>query len=259
MSPRAPPSAMSTRCRGTARRDAPGPVSPGDARPLSFRVGSGPAVSGLLVRPRGALCVFVLAHGAGAGMRHPFMETMADLLAARAMATFRYQFPYLERGGRRPDSPALLQETVRAATREARRACRGLPMIAGGKSMGGRMTSLAAADGGLDDVLALVFLGFPLHPAGRPSATRGAHLDRVRLPMLFVQGERDRLASPDRIESLCGGLDRVTLHMIRDADHSFHVPRRSGRDDAAVLEEVAATVASWSRRRCGRKPGTGDP
>ncbi len=177
-------------------------------------------------------------------MRHPFMEGIGVRLATAGLAALRYQFPYSDAGRRRPDPPALLQATVRAAVEAARR--EKLPLLAGGKSMGGRMTSLAAAAAPLPGVLGLVFLGFPLHQAGVPSAARGEHLTRVNQPMLFVQGSRDKMADLDLLEPLCRGLGAATLRVIDGADHGFHVPKRSGRSDDDALAEMAAAVASWA-------------
>ncbi|HUP00620.1 MAG TPA: alpha/beta family hydrolase [Gemmatimonadota bacterium] len=205
-------------------------------------------VSGLL-RPTHASSLFVLAHGAGAGMRHPFLESVADLLASSGIATFRFQFPYAEQGRRRPDPPPVLVATVRSAVALASEHAKGLRLLAGGKSMGGRMTSLAAVDGGLPGVAGLVFLGFPLHAAGRPSPERGDHLASVRLPMLFLQGTRDRLADLGLLRPLCRRLgDRVTLRVFEDADHSFHVRKASGRTDGDILDELVDAVAGWVER-----------
>jgi predicted alpha/beta-hydrolase family hydrolase len=206
-------------------------------------------VSALLLRPAGARWLLVFAHGAGAGMRHRFMAAMSAALTEQRIATFRYQFPYMEAGGRRPDSRATLLTTVRSAIAAARAAAPDLPLLAGGKSMGGRMTSLAAAEAPLEGVLGLVFLGFPLHAAGRPSGERGAHLADIGVPMLFLQGERDQLADLALLRPVCAGLgERARLHVVPTADHSFHVLKRSGRTDAEVLVELAATVAAWSAR-----------
>jgi uncharacterized protein len=204
-------------------------------------------VSALLLRPDGARSLLVLAHGAGAGMRHRFMEAMSAHLAAAGIATFRYQFPYMEAGSRRPDARATLLATARAAIDAAAIAAPGLPLLAGGKSMGGRMTSQAAADAPLPGVRGLVFFGFPLHPAGRPATERADHLERVRLPMLFLQGERDKLAELELLRPICARLGaRATLHVIASADHGFHVPKASGRTDPEVLDALASTVAAWT-------------
>ncbi len=210
----------------------------------------GGPVSALLERPRDARCLLVLAHGAGAGMRHPFMVAMAERLAARRVASFRFQFPYMEKGSRRPDSRGLLLASVRAALETAAGEAGDLPLLAGGKSMGGRMTSLAIAEGATPGLRGLVFLGFPLHAAGRPpSAERAEHLERVELPMLFLQGTRDKLADLDLLAPLCQGLgSSVTLHVVEGGDHSFHVLKRSRRSDAGVLDELADTAAAWSEQ-----------
>ena len=214
---------------------------------LRFEASAGCHVAALLLRPADAHCLYVFAHGAGAGMQHRFMESASARLAGHGIASLRYQFPYMEAGSRRPDSRGTLLATVRAAVRAAADAAPDLPLLAGGKSMGGRMTSLAAAEAPLAGVRGLVFFGFPLHPAGRPSIERADHLARVQLPMLFLQGERDRLADLDLLRPVCAGLrERATLHVVPDADHSFHVPKRSGRTDDEVLAELAATVAQWS-------------
>ncbi|HEX7090552.1 MAG TPA: alpha/beta family hydrolase [Longimicrobiales bacterium] len=205
-------------------------------------------VSALLLRPPDAWSLYVLAHGAGASMRHAFMEAIAQRLAARGVATFRYQFPYMEAGSRRPDSPGVLQATVRAAVAAAAGAAPDLPLIAGGKSLGGRMTSGAAAEQPLAGVRGLAFLGFPLHPLKKPAIERAAHLDDVDLPMLFLQGTRDDLADLELMRRVCDRLGRrATLHVVDGADHSFHVLRRSGRTDAEVLDELADAVAEWGR------------
>lgn len=202
----------------------------------------------LLERPRGAHALLVLAHGAGADMRHAFLESLAAALARHGVATFRYQFPYAQRGRRAPDRPPVLVASVRAALREAARAAPGLPLFAGGKSLGGRMTSTAAAESPLPDVRGLVFLGFPLHAPGRRGSARAAHLSDVPLPLLFVQGTRDRLAPLDELRPVTEGLgSRAALHVVEGGDHSFRVPRRSGRGDDEIHEEIAAAVADWCR------------
>jgi len=209
-------------------------------------------VSALLRRPPGAKLLLCFAHGAGAGMRHAFMEAASERLAAHDVATFRYQFPYLEKGSRRPDPRPLLLATVRSAVAAARDAAPDLALVCGGKSMGGRMTSLAAAEGPLDDVRGIAFFGFPLHPAGKPATERGDHLARVPLPMLFLQGTRDRLAELELLRPVCGRLGaRARLHVVEGADHSFHVLKRSGRDDAEVLEELASRTSDWARGLVG--------
>jgi predicted alpha/beta-hydrolase family hydrolase len=196
----------------------------------------------MLLRPPRARRLLVLAHGAGAGMRHPFLEALASALAARRVATWRYEFPYMAAGRRRIDPPALLEETVRANVAAAAAAAPDLPLLAGGKSMGGRMTSQAQARARLPGVRGLVFVGFPLHPAGRPGTARAAHLAAIDLPMLFLQGTRDALAPLDLLRPVLP--PRAILHVVDDADHAFHVRKRSGRDDAAVIEELADAVAA---------------
>jgi predicted alpha/beta-hydrolase family hydrolase len=217
-------------------------------RALRVSDGTDISVSALLTIPADALACHVFAHGAGAGMNHPFMQAVAAGLARRRVATLRYQFPGMERGSKRPDSPQLAQRTVRAAAALARTAT-GLPLVAGGKSFGGRMTSQAQADAPLADVVGLAFLGFPLHPAGKPSNERAAHLSRIALPMLFVQGTRDALAESSRIESVVSALGaRSTLLPIAEADHGFDVLVRSGRRPADVMNELLDGVASWIER-----------
>jgi len=207
------------------------------------------SVSALLERPPDAWLLYVLAHGAGAGMRHAFLESISAALAARGVATMRYQFPYMEAGSRRPDSPAVAEATVRAAVIQAGLAVPELPLIAGGKSFGGRMTSGAAASS-LPGVRGLAFLGFPLHPPGRPGTRRADHLVRVELPMLFLQGTRDQFAQTDLITGVCHRLGgRATLHLVEGADHSFGVPKSSGRTAAEVLAELADTLVEWVRSR----------
>jgi uncharacterized protein len=199
-----------------------------------------------MLNPPHARACYVLAHGAGAGMNHPFLAAVAAELARRDIATLRYQFPYMERGDRRPDPPQLAQATVRAAAAAAGVLLPDLPLVAGGKSFGGRMTSQAQAKTPLEGVRGLAFLGFPLHPAGRPSQDRGAHLFDVQIPMLFLQGSRDNLASLDQLEPLCKKLGwRATLILFADADHSFHVPARTGRTDAQVLGEMIDAFVAW--------------
>jgi len=217
--------------------------------PLRFDagVGAGP-VSALLQRPRQAELLYVLGHGAGAGMRHPFLQAVADALGAVGVATFRYQFPYMEEGRRSPDPPHVAEATVRSAVMAAVRAAPELPLIAGGKSFGGRMTSSAAAKRPLPGVRGLAFLGFPLHPPNRPADTRAAHLSDLQLPMLFLQGTRDDLADLGLIRGVCQRLGaRATLHVVDEADHSFHVPKRSGRSAEDVVLALAQTLAAWAR------------
>jgi predicted alpha/beta-hydrolase family hydrolase len=198
-------------------------------------VGHG-TVSALLSKPTDPIACYIFAHGAGAGMTHTFMEGVATGLAARRIATLRYQFPYMERGSKRPDSPAIAQATVRAAVAQAASHMPELPLIAGGKSFGGRMTSQAQAKDPLPGVRGLCFFGFPLHPAGKPATERADHLTAIAVPMLFLQGTRDALAELDLIEPLVASLgSRSTLHLIENADHSFHVPAKSGRKDRDVM------------------------
>lgn len=207
----------------------------------------GGAVSAILRRPRDARWLLVLAHGAGADMHHPFMEALSQRLARYRVASLRYQFPYAEQGRRAPSRPPVLMATVRAAAEQAAQLAGDLPLLAGGKSMGGRMTSLAAAEAPLLGVKGLVFFGFPLHPAGRPDTRRAEHLKDLTLPMLFLQGERDRLADLETLRSTLDTLGRrITLHVVEYADHSFHVPKRSGRSDAQVMDELARTVSEWA-------------
>jgi predicted alpha/beta-hydrolase family hydrolase len=214
---------------------------------LSVSSGNGAAVSALLLCPAGARLLYVFGHGAGAGMEHRFMAAAAACLAGHGIATLRYQFPYMEAGSRRPDARNTLLATVRAALDAAAAAAPDLALLAGGKSMGGRMTSLAAAERPLPCVHGLVFFGFPLHPAGRPSVERAAHLDQVGPPMLFLQGGRDKLADLDLLGPICAGLgERATLHVVPGADHSFHMLKRFGRTDDEVLDELARTVAAWA-------------
>lgn len=209
--------------------------------------GRGGEVSWIALRPPRARAGYVLAHGAGADMRHAFMESMAGRLAERGIATFRFQVPYTEAGRRRPDHRTTLLRTVRSAVSRAARELRGLLLVAGGKSMGGRMTSLAASEAPLAGVAGLVFLGFPLHAAGRPSRERADHLRDVKLPLLFVQGTRDGLAGREDLQVVCTGLGkRATLHWIESGDHGFHVLKRSGRSDDEALDEVADRVADWT-------------
>ena len=206
-------------------------------------------VSGLLQNPRGAHAGYVVAHGAGAGMGHPFMAAIANELAQRGIATLRYQFPYMERGSKRPDSPKLAQATVRAAVAEAARLLPKLALFAGGKSFGGRMTSQAQAAAPLPGVRGLAFLGFPLHAPGRPSDERAEHLFEVEVPMLFLQGTRDEFADLTLLEPVVEKLGpRATLQTFQDANHSFHVPARSGRKDAQVRAQMLDVLAAWIGR-----------
>jgi len=213
---------------------------------LSFSVGDGLRVSARLALPPHARACYVLAHGAGAGMEHPFMTAMAVGLAERGVATLRYQFPYMERGSRRTDPPQLCLATVRAAVAEGARLAPELPLIAGGRSFGGRMTSQAQSLAPLPGVRGLAFLGFPLHPAGRPADTRAEHLTRVQIPMLFLQGTRDALAERSLLEALLTRLGpRASSCWLDEADHSFHVAARSGRNEAQVRNTLCAALCTW--------------
>jgi uncharacterized protein len=215
----------------------------------------------ILRRPPDAWCLYVLAHGAGAGMRHPFLESLARALAAEGVATLRYEFPYLEQGKRRIDPAPVLHARVREAVVAG--AKEQLPLFAGGKSMGGRMTSQAQALQPLPAVRGLAFVGFPLHPAGRPGTDRAAHLRDVRLPLLFLQGTRDDLADLALLRPVVESLPQATLHVIDDADHSFHVRKSSGRGDAEVMVELARTFARWAdevtQARIAAPAGTSPP
>jgi hypothetical protein len=213
---------------------------------LKLEADSVGTVSALLLRPTAARACFVFAHGAGAGMTHRFMERVAVELCDRDIATLRYQFPYMEKRSKRPDAPPVAHAMVRAAVREAARCCPGLVLFAGGKSFGGRMTSQAQAIAPLPGVRGLVFLGFPLHPAGKPSDTRARHLSGVELPMLFIQGTRDKLAEPQLLGAVLKSLgSSASLHSVQEADHTFDVLVRSGRRDDEVIREVVDTLAIW--------------
>jgi predicted alpha/beta-hydrolase family hydrolase len=213
---------------------------------LEFEVADAGPVSALLTSPAKVRACYVFAHGAGAGMTHPFMEVFAAGLGERGIVSLRYQFPYMEKGSRRPDPPAVAHAAVRAAVAEAGRVCPGLPLIAGGKSFGGRMTSQAQAVTPLAGVQGLAFVGFPLHPAGKPSSDRAQHLAEVKVPMLFLQGTRDTLAELTLLEPVVAGLGPLaSLHIVKDADHSFHVLARSGRNDREVMTEILDVFASW--------------
>ena len=217
-----------------------------EAESVVVAVDDATRVSALLLVPARARACYALAHGAGAGMNHPFMAAVAQELAERGVATLRYQFPYMEKGGKRPDPPKLAHATVRAAVAETARRLPKLPLVAGGKSFGGRMTSQAQAIAPLSNVRGLAFLGFPLHPAKQPSSERGKHLFDVELPMLFLQGTRDALASLDQLKPLCEALGaRADLKLFQDANHSFHVPARTGRKDPQVRAEMLDALVEW--------------
>jgi hypothetical protein len=216
------------------------------AQPVTLQVSESCAVSGLLDMPTNARACFVFAHGAGAGMQHPSMASIAADLSQQGIATLRYQFPYMERGSRRPDPPPLCHATVRAAVAEAARAAPRLPLIAGGRSFGGRMTSQAQALAPLPSVLGLAFLAFPLHPAGRPSQDRAEHLADIEIPMLFLQGTRDELATLELLEPVVQRLGaRAKLQLLQEADHSFHVRASSGRRDPEVRQELILALVRW--------------
>ncbi len=221
-------------------------AQPPEARLLTLRVGDSEAVSALLALPVQPRACYAFAHGAGAGMNHSFMADFAAGLAARDVATLRYQFPYMEKGSKRPDVPALAQATVRAAVAEAARQCPGLPLYAGGKSFGGRMTSQAQAKAPMPGVRGLVFVGFPLHPAGKPGADRAEHLSKVEVPMLFLQGTRDELADLALIRKVTDSLGALaTLELFDEADHAFHVRARSGRNDGQVRDAMLDAMTGW--------------
>lgn len=217
------------------------------AEALTIEVDDTNTVSGLWLRPANARACFVFAHGAGAGMHHASMATIATELGALGIATLRYQFPYMERRSKRPDPPELCHSTVRAAVAEATKLVPELPLIAGGRSFGGRMTSQAQAASPLPGVRGLALLAFPLHPAGKPSDVRAKHLFDVKIPMLFVQGTRDELATPDLLEPVISKLGALaTLKLLREADHSFHVLARSGRKDPEVRAELLQAFVDWA-------------
>jgi uncharacterized protein len=225
-------------------------------REMRFGVGDAGEVSAIFLRPGDAGCLLVLAHGAGAGMRHPFMEELAEELAAAGVATLRFNFPYMEQRRKVPDRAPVPTEAVLAAVRTAAEAAPDLPLFAGGKSYGGRMTSQASAETSLTKVRGLVFFGFPLHPPDQPSTKRAEHLARVKLPMLFLQGTRDKLADLSLLRPICAKLgSRATLHIIETADHSFHVLKISGKTDADVLREVTRTVAEWTGKIIRQESG----
>jgi predicted alpha/beta-hydrolase family hydrolase len=222
---------------------------PTDATALPIDIDTPDRVSALLRVPKDPTAALVLAHGAGAGMEHPFLESLSRELALRDVATLRFRFPYMERRSKRPDSPAVAQATVRAAVAAAGHHLAGVPLFAGGKSFGGRMTSQAQAVEPLRGVLGLVFVGFPLHPAGKPSIRRADHFAPIRIPMLFLQGRRDALADLGLLSEVLSRLgDRATLETFDDADHAFHVRKSSGSSDAMVLSAIAGRAADWMRR-----------
>jgi hypothetical protein len=216
---------------------------------IRFAVQNAGEVSANLLRPQNAECLLVLAHGAGAGMNHPFMTALACKLADVRVASFRFHFPYMEQRRRAPDRPPVLTATVQGAVQAASEAAPDLPLFAGGKSLGGRMTSTAAAEGRLDNVRGLVFFGFPLHPPNQPGTKRAEHLRDVKLPLLFFQGTRDALADLKLLRPILAKLgDKVTLHVIEGADHSFHVLKSSGKTDETVLEELAQSTSIWTKK-----------
>jgi uncharacterized protein len=218
-------------------------------RSVTIAIDDAQPVSGLLQASADAHACYVMAHGAGAGMAHPFMATVASGLAQRGIASLRFQFPYMEQGSKRPDTPRVAQAAVRAAVAEASHLLPELPLFAGGKSFGGRMTSQAQAASPLPGVRGLVFLGFPLHPAGKPSDERAAHLSAVHIPMLFLQGTRDQLADLILLQGVAGRLgSRAALRLFSDADHSFHVPARSGRKGSEVMVELLDALGGWIDR-----------
>jgi uncharacterized protein len=220
---------------------------------LRINVDAQRSVSALLLKQIYPVACFVFSHGAVAGMNHPFMDNVARALFDRRLATLRYQFPSMEAGAKRPDPPAVAQATVRAAVDAAGQRCPDMMLIAGGKSFGGRMTSAAQAASALPNVGGLVFFGFPLHASGKPSTERAAHLFEISIPMLFLQGGKDKLAELSLIRTVTEKLDsRATLHVIDEADHSFHVPKRSGRTDKDVIDETADVVADWLTERATR-------
>lgn len=228
------------------------------ARRLSVRVVPGTTVSALYQKAPHARVLLVLAHGAGAGMTHPFMVAVADRLAELGVSTLRFQFPYMEAGTKRPDRPAVAHAAIRAAVRKAAKLAPALPLFAGGKSFGGRMISQAQALEPLPKVQGLVFLGFPLHPPDKPSIDRAAHLSETRIPQLFIQGTRDALARPALLRKVLKGLGkRATFRPIRDADHSFGVLVRSGRSNQEVLSEIAEVVGEWTSSLQLSEPAAG--
>ncbi|HZZ87583.1 MAG TPA: alpha/beta family hydrolase [Caulobacteraceae bacterium] len=217
-----------------------------NAEPVTIAIDAASSVSGLWLAPPTPRACLVLAHGAGAGMTHRSMAAIADGLAARDVATLRYQFPYMEKGGKRVDAPPVAHAAVRAAAAEGARRAGPAPLFAGGRSFGGRMTSQAQALAPLPGVRGLVFFAFPLHTAGKPSVDRAAHLAEIGVPMLFLQGTKDTLAELDLLQPMVAGLgERATLALFDDADHAFHVPARTGRKDAEVLAAMLDIAAGW--------------
>jgi predicted alpha/beta-hydrolase family hydrolase len=252
-----------------AERDGTGATVTGEPRPLELVTTGGEKVSGILILPEDAFAFLVLAHGAGADMRHPFMEGVARRLGERGVATLRYQFPYMESGKRGPDRPPVLIRTVRAAVSRARALSDSMPIFAGGKSLGGRMTSTAAAEAGWraepgaahdqDEaeraVHGIVFFGFPLHPPGQPSAERAEHLEQVKVPLLFLQGTKDAFATLELLRPVLTSLGpHATLHLIDGADHGFAVPKSTGRTGAGVLDELADATVEWMKQVIGTPP-----
>lgn len=216
------------------------------AKPISIRIDATSKVSALMDRPRDANALLVLAHGAGAGMTHRYVAATAEGLATRGIAVLRFNFPYMERGSKRPDSPAVAHAAIRAAVARATKLAGDLPVFAGGRSFGGRMTSQAQTEEPLPDVRGLVFFAWPLHPSGKPGKDRAEHLSKVKLPMLFLQGTADTLAEANILKPVVTSLGkRATLHLVEHADHSFHVPVRTGRKDAAVLDEILDVARDW--------------
>lgn len=227
-------------------------------RPIALTIAlpSGGSSSGWLQTPARAEACYVFAHGAGAGMNHTFMAAIAEGLAERDIATLRFNFPFMEQGSKRPDSPAVAHAAIRAAAEEAARQLPGVPLFAGGKSFGGRMTTQAQAAEPLPGVRGIALVGFPLHPAGKPSVERAEHLVKVKVPMLFLQGTRDGLADLDLIRDTTANLGkRATLHVVDAADHAFHVLVRSGRNDEQVREELLDTLAGWMKKHQALRPG----
>jgi uncharacterized protein len=217
-----------------------------EAEALRIEIIPGETISALLIQPPQARACYVFAHGAGAGMTHASMEAVAAGLGQRDIASLRYQFPYMEKGSKRPDAPSVAHAAVRAAVAEATRRCDALPLIAGGRSFGGRMTSQAQAMSPLPGVRGLAFLGFPLHPAGKPSIDRAKHLSDIEIPMLFLQGTRDALAQLDLLKPVVKSLgSRATLHLLEGADHSFHVLKSSGRNNREVTDDALDAFATW--------------